>query len=754
MEGSYPTIDQPARIASSATVLTFISSADAHMVTYWGFRVAIRPVPSVDPSTPVAKSRKLFPSEKCRFDISFRSVEYLNMKNTIQNYIFKLLYLLTRDNLSTTTRFVETDRTDDGIYLPNVKMKGSVTFPHAQQLRVTFDSKTHTETDSDVLHLYNSINMRDENYLKYYNEAKRDESITTFSGEYNRIGHWVNLNVESDRLYFAFCSETVLEEMWGFKMNVTPLYKSILNPPLDLLDDLVNDGKMFRILEENQQREESSAVGLVLSNILQSEKIRSKCVSLYGVNWLHNLLVAGTDDVTIVALNALLDAPNVPSRSGLTFISDNMCVPKLIQLLGHDNAEIREMSLMFLNELFTPNVACLSIDTERLDNKYSTESVLLNIVSEGNIDELRFASDIIAKLVLAKKVDPDIVNGSNDASFGKKLMQHLKKIFVDNNKVESHLEVAFTLCTLMATENGISDFLSYSYDNIYSTSNSKECLETLLDMLVSAVKKQSTGMVRICLMFLSNLSQKSPYNIESYNLYRKPHGCISLMPNSFQVQQVMRPLWLDMNAPLQTSESSCAFDKNTGSQLLSPSSRRNGIFSNKVKNSVSHKRNFSSSEEPSTGSLSIGFWIRPSGFIDRDGLPIFYKGDFSGVLSPPRQRTTFRVASLVRHARVYYEVTLNSYCLTGNGCMFGWAKSEFPEMEAQDHCILSELFVGDDDDSYSFSPYDQKKYFSLLRDNGCQSYGTSLPPLKAGEGIGVLYDADTGVMSFTVNGNS
>jgi hypothetical protein len=61
MEGSYPTIDQPARIASSATVLTFISSADAHMVTYWGFRVAIRPVPSVDPSTPVAKSRKLFP---------------------------------------------------------------------------------------------------------------------------------------------------------------------------------------------------------------------------------------------------------------------------------------------------------------------------------------------------------------------------------------------------------------------------------------------------------------------------------------------------------------------------------------------------------------------------------------------------------------------------------------------------------------------------------------------------------------------
>jgi hypothetical protein len=681
MEGQFPTTDRPARIASSACVITFVSTFEATMTSYWGYRVAIRPVPALEPTDTDRKHLSVYPLEKSLFDITYRSIEYQHMKLTIQSTIFELLYLLTRGNeASKATRYVETERME-GIYLPDVDMEGSVTFPLAQKLEVTFSPRTHTETDSDVLNLYGAKSMRDENYLKYYNEAKRDESIATFSGPFHRIGHWADMQVSQDRLFYSFSSETVHEPMWGFKMCVSPIYSAISTPSTGFLDDLVRDRTIFGRLESKLHCKESAAVGLVLSNILLSEKTRAECVSLYGVKWFHNLLLLGSDDVIIVTLNSLLSKqePYSPSQSGLEFIDQNQCVPTLIKLLGHDNTEIKEISLMFLNSLFSPSPSNdsskLSVETPESPDRYCTESVLLNIVASTNIDELRLASEILSKLLHTNVLDPGTMKGSSsEEAFGERLMRKLKNIFVDPSKVESRLEVALTLCTLMATENGISDFLgrSNSGDN-YST----ECLSEVLHMLASAVTEKKRKKTNICLQFLKNLCHKSTFKTDTHRFFRMSNGCVSLLPHSFQVKQVMRPLWLDLSAPVEpdttttTSSSSSSGGRSVvASPLASSSSKRGGGgFSSKFKNSTMKKTDASSSSDEDVGcGFMVGFWVRSSGFLDRDGLPIFYRGEFSGVLTPPRCRTSFRVANNVRHSRVYYEVTLNSFSQTGKDC--------------------------------------------------------------------------------------
>ena len=702
MEGNFPTTQHPARIASAACVLSFVSTELASLASYWGFRVAIRPLAALDPADTEPRHLKSFPLEKSLFDITYRSIEYKHMKLSIQSTIFELIYLLTRENsnshssnndhdtgvpleASRMRRYVESERME-GVYLPNAHMEGSITFPLAQKLQVTFSPLTHTEKDSDAVNLYGARSMRDEDYLKYYNEVKREESIAMFSGLFSRIGHWGDMLVPQDRLFFSFSSEAVLDPMWGFKMFVSPIYSVINTPPVDLLDSLVSDKSVFRMLESQQQMNESASVGLVLANILLSEKTRDDCVSLYGVEWFNNLLLRGSDDVIIVTLNALLSKqePYAPCRSGLNFIATNKCVPTIIKLLGHDNIEIKAVSLMFLNALFNPpppNSDTLNIDTSG-DDLYSVESVLLDIVGTGSIDELRHASDIVSKLLLSKKVDPSTMKGSKEnESFGERLMRQMKHIFVEGSKEKSRLEVAFTLCTLMDTENGIADFLGRSSGDHFLKSKSTECLNEILKMLASSVvEKAKDHKTKICLQFLKKLCDKAAFKTVCHHFYRKSNGCISLLPNSFQVQREMRPLWLDLTSPVDTLASSSSSSTPSAhahavmtSPLASPGGRKSGGgFSSKFKNASAKKKETSSSslsDDNTEGSFLVGFWMWPSGFIDRDGLPIFFKGDFSGVIAPPHDRTSFRVLNSIRHARVYYEVTLNSFSQPGKGCV-------------------------------------------------------------------------------------
>ena len=48
----------------------------------------------------------------------------------------------------------------------------------------------------------------------------------------------------------------------------------------------------------------------------------------------------------------------------------------------------------------------------------------------------------------------------------------------------------------------------------------------------------------------------------------------------------------------------------------------------------------------------------------------------------------------------------------------------------------------------------RNKFFSLFPEDGVQVYGAATPTLRKGDVIGCLFDADVGVMYFTVNGNS
>ena len=655
MEGSYPTIEYPARIAASSCVLTFMSTNDGPS-TFWGFRVAIRSIPAVNSACCSSNEMIQFPSEKNAFDITYRLVELQLIKETIQGKIFELLHLLTRKTSpgGETTRYVETERIN-GIYLPDVNMSGAISFPLAQSLEVSFSPLTHTEIDSDVLHLYARSSMRDEDYLRYYNESKRDEAIATFSGPFTRIGHWVNMTVSQDRLYYKFSSETVLEEMWGFMMCVTPQYCQINTPPADLLDDLVLDQDCFNMLEKKLRCRESASAGLIFANVLLSEDIRVQCAQRYGVEWFKSLLLSESDDVIIVTLNALLakSEPYGPSQSGLNFLLDNKCIPSLIKLLGHDNEEIKGESLKFLYALFSRHIERES------QTKCTVESVLLDIVGTGDIEELRHASDILSKLLQANKVDANTAK-SNESSFGGNLMLQLKNIFVDKNKVETRLEVALTMCTLMTTENGISEFLG-RHRGVLQT-NSFECLQQILDMLSYAVCSNLDDQASVCLQFLKNLSQKSLYKADYFKIIRNSSGYLSLISHSIQVREEMRPVWLDLSSPVEVADNT-----NNDSKTVGTSDRKSGHgFTSKFLRTNYKKNGF---DGGSGNNFMVGFWLRPTGFLDRDGLPIFFTGDFSGILAPPRSQTTFRVSHLIRQGRVYFEVTLNSYDETGKDCL-------------------------------------------------------------------------------------
>jgi hypothetical protein len=681
---SLPSLTHPLRIGvSSCTILYHsdpaektggkendeTSSTPPPLTSLWGFRVAVRPIFPENLYQGLVLNKPFFTE-------MYERLRQSKLRMTIIESFCQILFLLTHNSSLVISRFVESEPDEStGGYKSDSELIGSVTFPLAQTIDIGFDQRTNTSVDRDFLHLFSRGEMRDEDYVYFNSEISRKPAAAIFSGPFNRPGSWNSIPLDQDRIFFRFNSEEVTSEnLWGFRMTVTPSYEDFQHKPKGLRNDLLMDQRIFTSLHSLLCSKRCTSAGLALVNLIQPETFET-AIELRGVNWFHDLLTAGSDDVVIATLNNLLafhPSPlNIPHEKTIQSLKSSATIPIILPFLGHSNPEIRSLSLLFLRAVVkTTNGTAEEVMLKLLSfGDPSTSKLVLKLIPSF-LSRNKPEGDDNKPLTVTRATTAHDSSSSNRSPLDEKFrstlinlgaVDSLKKCL--SNGIDSVSAVS-ALETLLQTENGMERFL----ENRYDTSSS---LLPIFKMLTGSPEEIGSA-----IRFIEKFCHKHPDDFEKIESSYQADGTLNLFPHSLKILSETKPLWIEiLSSPEERNEffSTTPAGPLTLSKRISQSSTRSKPASstlNKIK--AKRKRRNPLEADKDLRSFTMAFWAYPCGYLNNDGLPLLYKGNFTGEFVSLKTTRTYLNNQLVRSGKVYYEVTFRS---SGSNCMVSLSAS-------------------------------------------------------------------------------
>lgn len=549
-------------------------------------------------------------SEKEEEETPFQALERAKAENKraqdIRTFLLKTLYYCTipLEKRRMSYRIIENPRNERGCYNANCSITGSVTFPGATQLSVHFDDRTHTELRRDVLSVYSSAALVDDDLIEIAGSGGKI-SHSRFSGP---RAEFTNFDHRSDRLWYQFTADEA-RNYWGFRATVTATYPSINNDSSKMVQQL-SSPDVFQLISSllaSSSKTEQTFAGMALANLLGSDQSRQQSIRAHGDDWVKALLSTPSADVqTSVVLNLFkTDATTgqlVTTDALVQMVQKQGLASQFVGLLLSEDMELQGLALRVLQ-------ASLGLEV------MSIEAVLLACIDNDAIRQQ--ALDRLSAAV----ADPS----GRQAILKLHAVQKIKPLVLLPDLRLAN-QAASTLINLLQTESAVDDFLR-GFDGLHGA----EILQNLL-------RSGNQERVQIALRLITTLVEKKLSDFgtggrqvsESTEFEGSVQGrdFIQVVGASARLTSDMRPLYAALNKPVVGDDKRRQRKQQAAGKILN------------------------------TAQTSISFWTLLAGVPDADGVPLFYKGCPNyEIVNRTSARITVRAEACVRRGRVYYEAT-------------------------------------------------------------------------------------------------
>jgi hypothetical protein len=283
------------------------------------------------------------------------------------------------------------------------------------------------------------------------------------------------------------------------------------------------------------------------------------------------------------------------------------------------------------------------------------ESVLLQLLKSTDDSIVIDTMNLIPILLQRDIADEDNNFRTNFIQLGG-IIQLKQHIASKNNKIK--MKAIHTISVLLTTETSISDFLGMNSDNLERSS-----LSDLLPML------NDINQAKIILQFILKLCKKWESDNVKFSQEFTKENMLTIYPQSLRVDCQMDPIWIDTTK--MRAISNVEFNLYSRDIAISPSKSFSMSKSlsrlpstdarTQKRKALDIKRELFMKREKTACLYSLSFWILPTGFIGAGGVPLFYRGPFTGKLvNNTKKKVTVRNHVLIRDEKVYFEVKLNS----------------------------------------------------------------------------------------------
>ena len=658
------------RISHTAKYLRFVRTHFKGILDIkrsdWGFRIGLRPITSLDSATKLVNdSREIY------FDLQDTFSNILR-KKMIRECMCRLIYYLTiTESLTSLSRTIEIAQ-DTNMILPPFR-HGSISFPCATSLSISFDPTCETERERDELQLYKESTFKNEYRISYFSELERRMKAAVFSGSFTTRGAWSDFKYPFDHLYYCFRSYD-RSKLKGVIMYVNPEYPTVRSSSA-FLSLLVSDKAILdlSLLSLHEPRVKFSA-GLHIASLFGNPNYMEIVVKKYGKPFLLNALDLVGDDVIIACFNNILHVLNAKD-AGVHVLKNLLSGEFLSKLISYSSSHCSEIAFLLFDILHK----LLASDDKQ------AEAILIKC--------LGMKSDIVVQAAL-KAIYEDIIVLQDSAR--KYILSHgglsaIKRLLESTNTQTRCL--AFTsMSALLESEISTNAFLNKE--------DEEETHDLIIRLLTSKIENLDPFEVaRQIISILDILTRK--HSGEQFRALKNVNFS-SILYGSTLVNEHLSPQWIELlneqpaagndrasgegrrrrrigvsGISAKGGSSSMSFG---GDSVMGSPLRRGASVSGSINASVnptsapsevggtgasmisgnSKISNRSHATAAVSKSFSMSFWLYPTGPVTNDGLPIYYRGSFSGLLECNQSRETIRSECLVKGGKVYYEVTFNS----------------------------------------------------------------------------------------------